>query len=75
MRGRHAQTCCREKQLLGSCSAKFGVLGKLQCPLQMLFNLRQGVAREFLEVPIRPILDLVLEERSVALLILDLATK
>jgi hypothetical protein len=41
----------------------------------MLFNLRQGVAREFLEVPIRPVLDLVLEERGVALLILDLATK
>jgi hypothetical protein len=39
------------------------------------FSILQGVAREFLEVPIRPILDLVLEERSVALLILDLATK
>ena len=39
----------------------------------MVFNLRQGLARECAEVRIRPVLDLVLEERRVALLILNLA--
>jgi len=39
----------------------------------MVFNLRPGLARECLEVRIRPVLDLVLEERRVALLILNLA--
>ena len=36
-----APPCCRERQLLARCSATLGALGKLQRPLQMVFNLRR----------------------------------
>jgi len=38
----------------------------------MVLNLRQGLAREFLEIGIRAFLDLVAEQRSVPFLVLDL---
>jgi hypothetical protein len=38
----------------------------------MIFDLRQSFAREFLEVRVKPVLDLVLEERGVSFLIVDL---
>ena len=40
--------------------------------VQMIFDLRQSLAREFLEVRVGPVLDLVLEERGVSFLIFDL---
>ena len=49
------------------------VFGKPKCSLQMIFNLRQGTACEFLESWIAAVPDLVLEECRIPLLILDLA--
>ena len=53
--------------------AKFAVFGKPKCSLQMIFNLRQGAACEFREIWIGAALDLVLEECSISLLVIDLA--
>jgi hypothetical protein len=41
-------------------------------PVQMIFDLRQGLTRELLEARVGPVLDLVLEERGVSFLIFDL---
>jgi hypothetical protein len=40
--------------------------------VQMIFDLRQSLVREFLELRVGPVLDLILEERSVSFLIFDL---
>src|SRR5262249_23002231 len=58
---------------LGVAAGMFAVLGKLQSPLQMIFDFRQGLAGELLEVGIAAVLDLVPEQCSISLLILDLA--
>src|SRR5215831_19494742 len=58
---------------LGGAAGMFAVLGKLQSPLQMIFDFRQGLAGELLEVGIAAVLDLVPEQCSISLLILDLA--
>src|SRR6266850_1383192 len=47
--------------------------GKLLGALQMVHDLRQGLARELLEVRIGTVLDLLFEQRRVSLLVLDLA--
>src|SRR5262249_62222559 len=58
---------------LGGAAGMFAVLGKLQSPLQMIFDFRQGLAGELLEVGIAAVLDLVPGQCSISLLILDLA--
>jgi hypothetical protein len=52
---------------------KFAVFGKPKCSLQIIFNLRQRAACEFLEIWIGAVLDLVLEECSISPLMIDLA--
>src|SRR5882757_2198184 len=47
--------------------------GKLLGALQMVHDLRQGMACELLEVRIGAVLDLLFEQRGISLLILDLA--
>src|SRR5258706_13733915 len=47
--------------------------GKLLGALQMVHDLRQGLARELLEVRIGAVLNLLLEQRRISLLIVDLA--
>jgi hypothetical protein len=53
-------------------AASAGCTGKLQGSLQMIFDLRQCLARELLEVRVGTILDLLSEQRRISLLILDL---
>src|SRR5882757_4596481 len=47
--------------------------GKLLGALQMIHDLRQGLARELLKLRIGAVLDLLFEQRRISLLILDLA--
>src|SRR5712671_208013 len=47
--------------------------GQSQCPCQMVLDLRQRLTGKFLEIGVVAVLDLILEERRVALLIIDLA--
>src|SRR6266851_7984328 len=54
-------------------AASAGCGGKLQGALQMILDLRQRLASKFLEVRVAAVLDLLLEQRCIALLILDLA--
>src|ERR1700730_11976128 len=49
------------------------VSGKLLGALQMVYDLRQRLARELLQLWIVSVLDLLFEQRRIALLILDLA--
>src|SRR6266487_692027 len=53
----------------GAASAR--CTGKLQGSLQMILDLRQSLMRELLEVRVTAVLDLLLEQRRIALLILD----
>src|ERR1700722_11967838 len=57
--------------LRGEASAGFG--GKLLGAVQMVHDLRQGLARELLEVRIGAVADLLFEQRGISLLVLDLA--
>src|SRR4030081_2085935 len=50
-----------------------GGAGELQGALQVILDLRQGLAGKFLEVRVAAVLDLLLEQRCIAFLILDLA--
>ena len=63
----------RPRTLLRGGARERAARGQFQGPLQMVFDLRQGAPREFLEIGVGAVLDLVLEERGISLLVVDLA--